>query len=153
MPLGLASVPNWSLGVGHKVQGGDALACPQSLVRVCSAAKSCPTLCDPMDCIPSVQWISQVRILEWVTISSSRGLSRPRGRNCTSWDSFIGRRILYHCATWQAPLSFALLIPSKCDSGILTWPHFTGSSTHVYPVIMLDALLSCCLFIHVFHQT
>ena len=40
--------------------------------------KSCPTLCDPMDCrLPgsSVHGISQARILEWVAISFSRGSS------------------------------------------------------------------------------
>ena len=44
-------------------------------------AQSCPTLCDPMDCsLPcfSVHGILQVRILEWVTLSSSRGFSQPR---------------------------------------------------------------------------
>ena len=42
---------------------------------------SCLTLCDPMDCsLPgsSVQEILQARILEWVAISFSRGLSQPR---------------------------------------------------------------------------
>ena len=44
----------------------------------CMCAKSlqlCPTLCDPMDCsLPgsSVQGILQARILEWVTLPSSR---------------------------------------------------------------------------------
>ena len=40
--------------------------------------KSCPTLCDPMDCSPpgfSVHGILQARILEWVAISFSRGFS------------------------------------------------------------------------------
>ena len=44
-------------------------------------AQSCPTLCDPVDCsLPgfSVHGIFQARILEWVTISFSRGSSRPR---------------------------------------------------------------------------
>ena len=44
-------------------------------------AQSYPTLCDPMDCSPwgsSDLGISQTRILEWVTISSSRGSSQPR---------------------------------------------------------------------------
>ena len=39
---------------------------------------SCPTLCDPMDCNPpgsSIQGILQARILEWVTISFSKGSS------------------------------------------------------------------------------
>ena len=42
------------------------------------AARSCPTLCEPMDySLPgsSVHGILQVRILEWVAISFSRGLS------------------------------------------------------------------------------
>ena len=44
-------------------------------------AQSCPTLCDPMDCsLPgsSVHGIFQARILKWVSISFSRGSSRPR---------------------------------------------------------------------------
>ena len=41
----------------------------------------CPTLCGPMDCSPpgsSAQGIFQVRILEWVAISSSGGSSQLR---------------------------------------------------------------------------
>ena len=41
---------------------------------VCSAAQSCPTLCDPMDCSPpgsSVHGILQARTLEGVAISFS----------------------------------------------------------------------------------
>ena len=43
-------------------------------------AQSCPTLCDPVDYSPpgsSVHGILQARILEWVAISFSRGLSDP----------------------------------------------------------------------------
>ena len=46
----------------------------------CLLAKSCPTLCDLMDCGPpdsSVHDILQARILEWVAISSPRGSSQP----------------------------------------------------------------------------
>ena len=46
--------------------------------------KSCLILCDPMHCsLPgsSVHGILQMRILEWVAISSSRGSSRPRDSN------------------------------------------------------------------------
>ena len=45
--------------------------------------QSCLTLCDPMDCsLPgfSVHGILQARILEWVSISFSRGSSQPRDR-------------------------------------------------------------------------
>ena len=44
-------------------------------------AKSCPTLCDPMDRSPpdsSVHGNLQARILEWVAILFSRGSSQPR---------------------------------------------------------------------------
>ena len=47
-------------------------------VRVCVVAQSCLTLCNPMDHSPpgsSVHAISQVRILEWVTIPFSRASS------------------------------------------------------------------------------
>ena len=39
-------------------------------MHACSVAKSCPTLCNPMDCSPpdsSVHGIFQARILEWVS--------------------------------------------------------------------------------------
>ena len=52
-----------------------------SKVRLRSAAQSCPTLCDPMDCSPpgsSFHGVLQASILEWVAISSSRGSSQPR---------------------------------------------------------------------------
>ena len=46
-----------------------------------SCAQSYPTLCSPLDCNPSnsfVHGIFQARILEWVSISSSRGSSGHR---------------------------------------------------------------------------
>ena len=46
-------------------------------------AKSCLTLCDPMKCsqpCSSVHGISQARILEWVSISFSRGSHGHRDR-------------------------------------------------------------------------
>ena len=55
----------------------------------------CLALCDPIDCSPpdsSVHGILQIRILEWVAISSSRGSSQPRNRTWVSWVScFAGR--------------------------------------------------------------
>jgi len=60
-------------------------------------AQSCPTLCDPMDCSlqgSSIHGIFQARVLGWVTISFSRGSSRPMdwtrvshvvGRHFTVW--------------------------------------------------------------------
>ena len=40
--------------------------------------------------------ISQVRILEWVAISYSKGSSQPRNRTCISYVSCTGRQVLYH---------------------------------------------------------
>ena len=51
-------------------------------------AKSCPTLCNPMDCSPpgsSVHGIFQARILEWVAIPFFRISSLPRDRTCISY--------------------------------------------------------------------
>ena len=56
------------------------------LVPCCrrSVAKSRLTLCDPMDSSQpgsSAHWVSQVRILEWVAVSVSRGSSQLRKGN------------------------------------------------------------------------
>ena len=71
---------------GIKIAGGNVnnlrYAYQFSLV-----AQSCPTLCDPMDySLPgfSIHGILQARILEWVTISFSRGSSQPRDRTRVS---------------------------------------------------------------------
>ena len=56
-------------------------------------AQLCPTLSDPMDCsLPrsSIHGIFQARVLERVSISFSRGSSRPRDRTRVS--SSVGRR-------------------------------------------------------------
>ena len=50
-------------------------------VGVCLVAQSCPTLFDSMDCSSpgsSVHGILQARILDWATISYSRGSFPPR---------------------------------------------------------------------------
>ena len=62
-------------------------------VKESEVAQSCPTLCYLMDCSlsgSSVHGIFQVRGLEWIVISFSRGSSRPRNQ---TWVSCIaGRR-------------------------------------------------------------
>ena len=50
-------------------------------------AQPCPTLCDSMDCsLPgsSVHGLLQARILEWVSMPSSRASSPPRDRTQVS---------------------------------------------------------------------
>ena len=51
----------------------------------------------------SVHGISQAGILEWVAISSSRRSSQPRDWTQASCTSCIGRWLLYHWATCEAP--------------------------------------------------
>ena len=61
-------------------------------------AQSCPTLCDPTDCSPagsSVRGILQLRTLEWVAISYSKGSSWSRDQTRVSCISCIGRWHLY----------------------------------------------------------
>ena len=69
-------------------------------VHVCTKSlQSQPTLCDPMNgSLPgsSVHGVFQERILEWVSMPSSRGVSQPRGRTHVSYVSCIGKRVLYH---------------------------------------------------------
>ena len=72
------------------------------MTRACLVVQLCPTLCDPRDYSPSgssVHEIFQVRILEWVAISSSRGVVLTQGSNLS----------LLHLLPWQAislPLSY-----------------------------------------------
>ena len=73
----------------------------QSLKNMLCYTQSCPTLCNPMDYSTpgsSVRGIFQARILEWVTISSSRGSPWPRDQTRVSC---IGRWVLYHCTTQE----------------------------------------------------
>ena len=77
----------------------------ENLWIACVHVQLCLTFCGPVDCSPpgsSFHGISKARILEWVAISSSRESSRPRDQTWVSYGSRIGRRILYHWATWEA---------------------------------------------------
>ena len=73
-------------------------------------------LCVPMDCSPpvsSVHGIFQVRILEWVAISSSRGSSQPNDQtqvSCMSCVPCTSRWVLYHCSTWETLRGSELII-------------------------------------------
>ena len=66
----------------------------------CSAAQSCPTLYDPMDCSlpgPSVHGIFQAKILEWSGLPfPTAGIFLTQGLKL---HLLIGRWILYHCIT------------------------------------------------------
>ena len=76
--------------------------CARACVR--ARAQSRPILCNSLDCSltrSSVHGIFQARILNWIAISYSRGSSWSRDRTHVSC---IGRRILYHHATWETPM-------------------------------------------------
>ena len=66
----------------------------------CSVAKSCPTVCDPMDCSPPGSYIlgiSQARILKGDDISF-QCIFLTQGLNpCL----LLGRQVLYHGDTWE----------------------------------------------------
>ena len=69
----------------------------------CLVAKSCLTLCSPVDwslSVSSTHGISQVRILAWVASFSSRESSRPRNWTCISC---IGRWVLYPLSHQRNP--------------------------------------------------
>ena len=83
-------------------QGSNKEVCVKVKVLV---AQSCPTLCDSVDCSPSVSvlGILQAKIQEWVDIPFSRGSSRPRdwtqvsctaGRFFTIWGTREAPRVI-----------------------------------------------------------
>ena len=66
-------------------------------------AQLCPILCNFMGCSPPGSSLAHViywvRIPEWVALSFSKGSFWPRDPASVSC---IGRRTLYHWATWEA---------------------------------------------------
>ena len=77
-----------------------------SRVCVCLVAHLCLTLGNPMDCSPSgssVHGIFQVRILEWVAISSFRGSSRPRDQTPSLTSPALPGKFCTISAIWEAP--------------------------------------------------
>ena len=69
----------------------------------CLLAKSCLTLCNPVDYSPlgsSVRGISQASLLEWLAIFFSRGSSWPRDR---TWVSCLAGRFFTTEPHWSYP--------------------------------------------------
>ena len=87
-----------------------------SFLCVCTKSlQPCPTLCNPMDCSQpgsSVYGIVQARILEWVTMASSRGSSPPRDGTCVS--------CLLHWQAGSLPLAPPMVDEQYCDSSRCT---------------------------------
>ena len=77
--------------------------------RMCACAQSLShvALCNPMNCSPPgspVHGIFQMRILDWVTISYSRGSSWLKDQTHISCVFCIGRKVLYYCTIWKEAL-------------------------------------------------
>ena len=91
----------WVLSCHHRdTEAGKCLAPPGTKFPLCACALSRFSgvrLCDPMDGSPPgsfVHGILQARTLEWVSIPSSRGSSRPRD-HLRPLCLLFGRRDLY----------------------------------------------------------
>ena len=81
----------------------EVIKCLSKIPRDNGACVLSPSvLSDSLDSLldSSVHGVFQVRILEWVAISHSRGSSLSRDQTCVSC---ISRWILCHCATWEVP--------------------------------------------------
>ena len=96
-----------------------------SKVKVSEVARSCLTLCDPMDCsLPgsSVHGIFQAIVLEWTAISFSSGSSQPRDR--TQVSCVVDRRFTLWattCLFLQVSLDFLLVHSSLIHAMIWGW--------------------------------
>ena len=105
----------WVLVVASRIFscGMHTLSCSEYVCAI--SLRSCPTLCDPMNCSPpgsSAHGILQARILKWVAIPFSRGPSHPRdwtwvscivGRRFTIWVTRdVWYQILEGCWTFRS---------------------------------------------------
>ena len=71
---------------------------------MCSVTQSCPTLGDPMDWGPpgsSIHGILQARILEQVSMPSSRGSSQPGIESASLASPALADGFLITRATWR----------------------------------------------------
>ena len=95
------------------------------MYSVCMHAMSlqlCPTLLDPMDCSPpgsSVHGTLQARIMEWVTMPSSRDLPDPEIEPGSLISPALAGRFFTANATWEALCSFKLNQPCHTPFPIL----------------------------------
>ena len=107
----------------------------EKFLLMCSVVQSCLTLCYLMDISPAgscVCGIFQARILEQIVIFSPKGSSRPRDRTCVSCVSCIGRWIIYHCATWEAPIPIFDLSSKAISSENNQWGKDSSYGCHLY---------------------
>ena len=101
---------------------------------MCVCAKSlqlCLTLCDPMDCSPpgsSVHGTLQARILEWVAMPFSRGLSWPRIEPTSLMSPALAGEFFTASTTWEAQLIRTYCIQHReLYSTLIWWPKWKGN--------------------------
>ena len=112
-----------------------------------------------MDCSPlgfSVHGIFPAWILEWVAIFYSRGSPQFRDWTHISYISCIGRWILYHCATWEAPRDTGYIEKASSepadDFSSWSWSlacsnHFLRSSVS-HKAEKPGCMLAACIYSH-----
>ena len=113
--------------------------CP-NLLCACLVIWSCLTLCNPMDCSPpssSVHGIFLAKILEWVTISSSRESSRPRDWIHISWFSCIFCNFFLY--RWAIGEAFVLILYIWLVTNF-SW-HCPFNLSCIFPTILILLLL------------
>ena len=101
----------------------------------------------------SVEGMLQTRILEWVSMPSSRGCFQSRDRTCISYVSHIGRRVLYHSRHLGSPvvqlLSHVWLFATPWTAARRTSLSLTVSWSlpkfmAIQSVIPFNHLILCC---------
>ena len=129
-------------------------------------AQSCPTFCNPMDgglTGSSVHGILQARILEWVSISFSRGSSRPRDQTQVSWiaggifiiwatrdtqtkHKYVLKRMHLNVVQYSAVMNFQFFVSVIC------FYHCFGPKTNVnyFSYLFVLFLEICFLRLHLF---
>ena len=110
---------------------------------LCVCAQSCPALCHPVDCSlsgSSVHGISQARILEWVSISPTRGVFPIQGSNPCLLYLLRCMWMFYSWATGEARVAVRGMSCLKLFRKI----RFSGRLPRFWPLYGHLCLLSPC---------
>ena len=92
----------------------------------------------------SVHEILQVRILEWVAISSSRGSSQPEDQTPVSYVSYIGWQILYYHLGSQRVQKKKILC--YLESSLYRIKYWRSSLKGEFPSVGVDGRLEFVCF-------
>ena len=133
----------WECGLKNEIII-ECLLWGNTVCCVCLVAQSYLTLCDPMDCSPpgsSVHGILQARILERVTMPSSRGSSQPRDWTMVSWiaGGFLLSEPPGKCDVWRDLLR--LVMSDLWIRVILRWYYLPNSRIFRYIGITVQNIL------------